>query len=48
MLLPYFQNEHIEAGCDEADADALAGPAFAAAVILPPENFSHPMLNDSK
>ena len=47
MLLPYFQNEHIEAGCDEAGRGCLAGPVFAAAVILP-ENFSHPLLNDSK
>jgi len=47
MLLPYFQQEHIEAGCDEAGRGCLAGPVFAAAVILP-ENFSHPLLNDSK
>lgn len=47
MLLPYFQHEHIEAGCDEAGRGCLAGPVFAAAVILP-ENFSHPLLNDSK
>ncbi len=47
MLLPYFQKEYIEAGCDEAGRGCLAGPVFAAAVILP-ENFSHPLLNDSK
>lgn len=47
MLLPYFQHEHIEAGCDEAGRGCLAGPVFAAAVILP-EDFSHPLLNDSK
>lgn len=47
MLLPYFQKEHIEAGCDEAGRGCLAGPVFAAAVILP-QNFSHPLLNDSK
>lgn len=36
-----------EAGCDEAGRGALAGPVFAAAVILP-EGFEHPLLNDSK
>lgn len=36
-----------EAGCDEAGRGPLAGPVFAAAVVLPPE-FRHPMLNDSK
>ena len=47
MLLPYYQEELIEAGCDEAGRGCLAGPVFAAAVILP-KNFSHPFLNDSK
>lgn len=47
MLLPYFQKDYIEAGCDEAGRGCLAGPVFAAAVILP-ENFTHPLLNDSK
>ena len=37
----------VEAGCDEAGRGPLAGPVFAAAVILPPD-FSHPLLNDSK
>lgn len=37
----------IEAGCDEAGRGCLAGPVFAAAVILPPD-FFHPLLNDSK
>ncbi len=37
----------IEAGCDEAGRGPLAGPVFAAAVILP-EGFCHPLLNDSK
>ena len=37
----------LEAGCDEAGRGPLAGPVFAAAVILPP-GFSHPLLNDSK
>ena len=37
----------LEAGCDEAGRGPLAGPVFAAAVILP-EGFGHPLLNDSK
>lgn len=36
-----------EAGTDEAGRGCLAGPVFAAAVILP-EGFCHPWLNDSK
>lgn len=36
-----------EAGCDEAGRGPLAGPVYAAAVILPPD-FCHPLLNDSK
>jgi len=36
-----------EAGCDEAGRGCLAGPVFAAAVILPAD-FSHPLLTDSK
>ena len=47
MLLPFFQDQFIEAGCDEAGRGCLAGPVFASAVILPPD-FSHPGLNDSK
>jgi ribonuclease HII len=47
MLLPYFQENIIEAGCDEAGRGCLAGPVTAAAVILP-KNFFHPLLNDSK
>ena len=46
-LLPYLEAGRIEAGCDEAGRGCLAGPVFAAAVILP-EGFSHPMLDDSK
>lgn len=47
-LLPSsFQRELIEAGCDEAGRGCLAGPVFAAAVILPPD-FTHEWLNDSK
>ena len=37
----------IEAGCDEAGRGCLAGPVYAAAVVLPP-NFDAPLLNDSK
>jgi ribonuclease HII len=47
LLLPHFQTEHIEAGCDEAGRGCYAGPVFAAAVILP-KDFFHPLLNDSK
>ena len=47
MLQPYYQEELIEAGCDEAGRGCLAGPVFAAAVILP-KDFFHPLLNDSK
>lgn len=47
MLQPYYQKELTEAGCDEAGRGCLAGPVFAAAVILPPD-FYHPLLNDSK
>src|ERR1700749_4826257 len=47
MLLASYQHELIEAGCDEAGRGCLAGPVFAAAVILPPD-FDHHLLNDSK
>jgi ribonuclease HII len=47
MLKPFYQQELTEAGCDEAGRGCLAGPVFAAAVILP-EKFFHPLLNDSK
>lgn len=47
MLLPRYQYEFTEAGCDEAGRGCLAGPVFAAAVILP-DNFEHGLLNDSK
>lgn len=36
-----------EAGCDEAGRGCLAGDVYAAAVILP-DDFNHPLLNDSK
>ena len=47
MLQAYCQDELVEAGCDEAGRGCLAGPVFAAAVILP-KDFYHPLLNDSK
>lgn len=47
MLNPFYQEELIEAGCDEAGRGSFAGPVFAAAVILP-KDFYHPLLNDSK
>lgn len=47
MLAPFFQKNRVEAGCDEAGRGCLAGPVYAAAVILPP-GFDHPLLNDSK
>ena len=43
----FFQDSLIEAGCDEAGRGCLAGPVFAAAVILP-KNFTHDILTDSK
>jgi ribonuclease HII len=46
-LLNYFQDQLLEAGCDEAGRGCYAGPVFAAAVILPAD-FYHPLLNDSK
>ncbi len=47
MLKSYLYRNLIEAGCDEAGRGCLAGPVFAAAVILP-KNYKHPVLNDSK
>ena len=47
MLLPYLQENRIEAGCDEAGRGCLAGAVYAAAVILPPD-FKNEMLNNSK
>lgn len=46
-LLPFYKENIIEAGCDEAGRGCLAGPVYAAAVILP-KDFFHPLLNDSK
>ena len=47
MLLSHLDPNLVEAGCDEAGRGCLAGPVFAAAVILP-THFHHPLLNDSK
>ncbi|MBN8702114.1 MAG: ribonuclease HII [Bacteroidetes bacterium] len=47
MLKKYYDKSLIEAGCDEAGRGCMAGPVYAAAVILP-KSFSHPLLNDSK
>lgn len=47
MLLNCYQEELIEAGCDEAGRGCLAGPVVAAAVILP-KDFYLEGLNDSK
>ena len=47
MLLPYLEKGRIECGVDEAGRGCLAGPVFAAAVILP-EDFENELLNDSK
>ncbi len=46
-LLSFYTAETLEAGCDEAGRGCLAGPVFAAAVILP-QDFHNPYLNDSK
>jgi len=47
MLKTRFSEYTHEAGCDEAGRGCLAGPVFAAAVMLPP-GFSDKSLNDSK
>jgi len=47
LLLNYFDKSKIEAGCDEAGRGCLAGPVYAAAVIMP-HDFFHPLLADSK
>ena len=47
MLLNNMIKGVMEAGCDEAGRGCLAGPVFAAAVILP-EDFRCELLNDSK
>jgi ribonuclease HII len=47
LLLPFFKPGISEAGCDEAGRGCLAGPVFAAAVILPPD-YRNDLLDDSK
>ena len=47
MLQTFFQDDLIEAGCDEAGRGCYAGAVFAAAVIVA-KDFYHPLLNDSK
>ncbi|MCB9251222.1 MAG: ribonuclease HII [Flavobacteriales bacterium] len=47
MLLPYCKKNCLEAGIDEAGRGCLAGPVYAAAVVLP-SHFNHPLLRDSK
>lgn len=47
MLKSYYNKNLIEAGCDEAGRGCLAGPVFAAAVILP-KDYKNKILNDSK
>jgi ribonuclease HII len=47
MLKPFLNKNILEAGCDEAGRGCLAGPVFAAAVILPPD-FANQELDDSK
>ena len=47
MLLPFYNADTIEAGCDEAGRGWLAGSVFAAAAILP-KDYHNDMLNDSK
>ncbi|NOZ35097.1 MAG: ribonuclease HII [Chlorobi bacterium] len=47
MLEPFLNKNTVEAGCDEAGRGCLAGPVFAAAVILP-QDYKNELLNDSK
>lgn len=47
MLQAFFTENCVEAGCDEAGRGCLAGPVYAAAVILPPD-YHNDKLNDSK
>jgi len=47
MLELQYQKEKLEVGTDEAGRGCLSGPVVAAAVILP-DDFEHPLLNDSK
>jgi ribonuclease HII len=47
MLKAFFNKDLVEAGCDEAGRGCLAGPVYAAAVILP-KKYKNKWLNDSK
>ncbi len=47
LKLRYIDDDTLEAGCDEAGRGCLAGPVFAASVILP-SDFKNELLNDSK
>jgi ribonuclease HII len=47
MLKEFKSGKKLIAGCDEAGRGCLAGPVFAAAVILP-KGYHHDLLNDSK
>lgn len=47
LLQSNYSGFQFEAGCDEAGRGCLAGPVYAAAVILPAD-FDDPRLNDSK
>ncbi len=47
MLKSFFDKKLMEAGCDEAGRGCLAGPVYAASVILP-KNYKNKFLNDSK
>ena len=47
MALKHYKHKGLVAGCDEAGRGCLAGPVFAASVVLSPK-FFHPDLNDSK
>ena len=47
LKIRFSQKYIVEAGCDEAGRGCLAGPVFAAAVILP-RNYRNSGLNDSK
>ena len=46
-MIVSYSKKYVEAGCDEAGRGCLAGPVFAAAVILP-KGFRHRKLRDSK
>lgn len=47
MLKAYYHKSKTEAGCDEAGRGCLAGPVYAAAVILP-KKYRNKWLDDSK